>query len=87
MLIENGVLLDSEIDKEDETYLSWKLEETISLSEYLRYCISMNWIDVGKINMDTAYADSNEVYGYLVDYIDESLRESKALEDNLWNCD
>ena len=78
MLIENGVLLDSEIDKEDETYLSWKLEETISLSEYLRYCISMNWIDVGKINMDTAYADSNEVYGYLVDYIDESLRKSKA---------
>lgn len=78
MLIENGVLLDSEIDKEDETYLSWKLEETISLAEYLRYCISMNWIDVSRIHMDTAYADSDEVFDYLVDYIVDSLRESKA---------
>ena len=77
-LIDYGVLLDREIDKEDETYLAWKLEETISLSEYLRYAISQNWIDVSKIHMDTAYADSDEVFYYLVDYIIESLESSKA---------
>ncbi len=78
MLTENGVLKDSEIDKEDETYLSWKLEETISLAEYLQYAISMNWIDVSKIEMDISYADSDEVYVYLVDYIISHLQESKA---------
>lgn len=78
MLIENGVIKDSEIDKEDETYLAWKLEETISLEEYLKYSISMNWIDVSKINMDTSYADSEEVYGYLVDYIINHLMDNRA---------
>jgi len=78
MLIDNGVIKDSEIDKEDETYLAWKLEETISLAEYLKYAISMNWIDVSKINMNTSYADSEEVYGYLVDYIIERLKYNRA---------
>lgn len=78
MLIENGVIKDSEIDKEDETYLAWKLEETISLAEYLKYAISMNWIDVSKINMNTSYADSEEVYGFLVDYIIDHLKYNRA---------
>lgn len=78
LLIDNKVLLDNEIDKQDETYLEWKLEETISLAEYLQYAISMNWIDVTGIDMDSNYADSAEEYKYLVDYIIDSLDNSKA---------
>jgi len=78
MLIENGVLKDSEIDKEDETYLAWKLEESISLKEYLEYAVAMNWIDVSKIDLQSSYSYSDEVYERLVDYIIENLDSSLA---------
>ena len=78
MLSENGVTKDSVIDKEDETYIAWKTEETISLNEYLKYAISMNWIEVSKIDMQTSYSDSDEVYDRLVEYIIEHLDASNA---------
>lgn len=83
MLTENGVLKNDVIDKEDETYLSWKLEETISLQEYLKYAVSMNWIDVSRIELDISYADSDEVYSRLVDYIIERLYESNAFSKKI----
>jgi len=78
MLTENGITKDSIIDKEDETYIAWKIDETISLNEYLKYAISMNWIEVTKIDMKTSYSDSDEVYDRLVDYIIEHLEKSTA---------
>ncbi|MBP9996582.1 MAG: penicillin-binding protein, partial [Lachnospiraceae bacterium] len=62
MLNEKGVILDSEINKNDETYIAWKTDETISLGEFLKYCISQNWIDVSKIELNTKYSDSDEIY-------------------------
>ena len=84
MLTDNGVIISDSIDTEDETYLSWKVEETISLSEYLRYCIAMNWIDVSRISLDNSYSDSNEVYERLVDYIIEKLYDSKSFAKKLY---
>jgi len=78
MLSENGVTKDSVIDKEDETYLAWKVDETISLCDYLKYAISMNWIEVNKIDIKTSYSDSDEVYAQLVQYIIEHLGNSTA---------
>ena len=78
MLSENGITKDSDIDREDPTYIAWKTEESISLSEYLRYAISMNWIEVTKIGMDSAYSDSDEVYERLVDYIEDHLNDSTS---------
>ena len=78
MLTENGITKDNIIDKEDPTYIAWKFDETISLNEYLKYAISMNWIEVTKIDMKTAYSDSDEVYERLVDYIIEHLASSNA---------
>lgn len=73
MLNEKGVILDSEINKNDETYIAWKTDETISLGEFLKYCISQNWIDVSKIELNTKYSDSDEIYNRLCDYIIENL--------------
>ena len=83
MLSENGITKESEIDREDPTYLAWKTEETISLAEYLRYAISMNWIEVTKIDMETSYSDSDEVYERLVDYIIEHLEASNAFSKKM----
>jgi len=65
MLLNEGIIIDSKIDKEDETYLAWKVEETISLGEYLEYCIAKNWIDVTKIELYSEYSDSIEIFNQL----------------------
>ncbi len=84
MLTENGVLKDSEIDKEDETYIAWKKDETISLGQFLQYCISKNWIDVTKIDLKSNYSDSNEVFIQLDDYIIKQLDKSNAFAKKLY---
>lgn len=68
-----NVLMDSKIDKNDATYKAWKIEETISLKEFLNYAISMNWIDITKINLDSKYSDSDEIYRQLLNYLFELL--------------
>ena len=73
MLTEKGVIKDSEIDKENETYLAWRVEETISLGDYLKYLISENLIDATRINLNQEYSDSNEEYNELVEYIINEL--------------
>ena len=83
MLSENGITKDSEIDKEDKTYIAWKTEETISLAEYLKYAISMNWIEVTKIGMESSYSGSDEVYDRLVDYIIEHLENSNSFSKKM----
>ncbi len=65
MLLSEGIILDSKIDKEDSTYLAWKVDETISLGEYLDYCIAKNWIDATQIELNSEYSDSTEVFNQL----------------------
>lgn len=79
LLMDSGrnVLMRSEIDKNDETYIAWTKSETISLKEYLEYAISMSWIDISQISVDSQYLDSEEIYAALVEYIIESLKEEE----------
>lgn len=72
-----GVLLNDKIDTTDPTYLNWRVQETISIKEYLTYAIAMQWIDITKLDLDGQYSDSSEIYEALVDYIIEHL-ESNA---------
>ncbi len=84
MLIENGVIKDSEIDKNDETYIAWRTEETISLSEYIDFLIGRNWIDVTKIDLDSQYSDSSEVYGRICEYITDHLKKSNSFSRKMY---
>ena len=68
MLKEDGILLSKEIDEEDETYKKWKNQQ-ISPKEYLNYCIGQHWIDISQLTVDDKYADSDEMYLALCDYI------------------
>ncbi len=68
-LQKRGIINEKLIDTEDITYKAWREEETISLSEYLYYAISMGWIDVTKLNLEGQYSDSEEVYQKIVDSI------------------
>lgn len=84
ILDDNNVKLVNEIDTSDEVYLAWHQDENIALEEYLRYCIAMRWIDVTKLNLDNDYADSEEVYQTLVDYIIKKLENDPTFEKRIY---
>ncbi len=73
LLKDDGILVRSLIDEKDKTQIAWATEEKISISEYLKYCISMNWIDITKLDLDSQYADSEEIYNQICDYILERI--------------
>ncbi len=60
------------IDQENEVYLSWK-EGRCSLRDYLREAVSEGWIDSTRIETDSRYMESEEVYENLVSYICDAL--------------
>lgn len=84
MLNDLGVIVDSKVDKNDQTYINWRSNETISLNEYLNYLIAMNWIDATKLDLDEQYSDSQEVYARMVDYIIEHLDKSSTFSKRLF---
>lgn len=83
MLGENGVILTSEIDKDDEIYKAWKADE-ISLKEYLNQVIAKNWIDLSRFDLGSQYLDSDEIYNQLLLYIEEELRNDQDFSKTLY---
>ena len=65
------------VDTEDTTYVNWVKNETISMAEFLEYCIAQNWIDVEQLDLDSAYADSREMFDKLVEYMFKLMDQSK----------
>lgn len=76
MLYNNGIIVESRVDRNDETYIAWTTDEVISLNEYLNYCIAMNWIDVTRLDLNSQYSDSEKIYAKIVDYIIAQLEEN-----------
>ncbi|WP_026494688.1 penicillin-binding transpeptidase domain-containing protein [Butyrivibrio sp. WCD3002] len=74
-LYSNGIIKSDKVDKEDATYIAWTKDETISLSEYIRYCIASNWIDVSTLDLESRYVDSDEIFNTIVDYVFKDLDE------------
>lgn len=74
LLSEEGIVLSSEIDSEDEIYQAFRKTETISLKEYLMHMIAMNWIDISKLELENQYSDSEEIYQAMLDYVFDSLQ-------------
>lgn len=75
---DTGILDASLIDTKDETYIAWKTDERISLHDYLRYCATMNWIDVSKIAGDKEYLSTEEILDALWTYIEDYLKEDSG---------
>ena len=76
MLKEDGVLVSSKIDTSDSTYQEWK-NEMLSPREYLKYCISQQWIDITRLEVDEKYADSAEIFKALCQYIQNEIKTDK----------
>ena len=63
-----GIIVKEEGYEEDPTYIAWAKDETISIKEYLEYCISKNWINTQKLDVTKKYSDSEEVYESIIRY-------------------
>ena len=64
------------IDTSDETYLKWK-DGTISLNQYLSYAISQGWVDTSHFEVESKYADSNEIFSVMSAYVLEDIKSDK----------
>lgn len=84
MLLENQVLLQDKIDKADETYIAWTTDETISLKEYLNYCINAGWVDYNVFQTEENYSDSSEIYRDLIAYIISTLQEDDGFQKKVY---
>ncbi|MBD5551349.1 MAG: penicillin-binding protein [Lachnospiraceae bacterium] len=84
LLGNNNIILTDEIDDTDEVYLAWRQDENIPLEQYLRHCIAERWIDVTKLDIENDYADSEEIYEVLVDYILKKLATDSTFEKRIY---
>lgn len=84
MLYSDSVIMESKVDTSDETYIAWTKDEVISLNEYLNYVIAQNWIDVTKLNLNSQYSDSEEIYSQLVEYIFESIDNDSGFSKKMY---
>lgn len=84
MLNKNDIIMKSAVDQEDATYIAWTKDEVISLNEYLNYTIAQNWINVPKLDIDSRYSDSVEIYRRIMDYIFEQLDMDLEFEKRIY---
>lgn len=84
LLRRNGVIMSEAVDSEDAVHIAWTDEETISLSEYLRYCISKNWIDVSKLDLGDKYSDSTEIYDKIREYIVSMIENNTEFQKRFY---
>ncbi len=84
LLGNNNIILTDEIDDTDEIYLAWRQDENIPLEQYLRHCIAKRWIDVTKLELENDYADSEEIYGKLVEYILKKLDSDSTFQKRIY---
>ena len=83
-LYEQNILLRDEVDTDDATYKSWAEDETISMSEYIEYCIRQNWIDTSKLDLDEEYTDSSSVFNAIVDYLEKQLPKDSGFRRKVY---
>ncbi|MBR4668491.1 MAG: penicillin-binding protein [Butyrivibrio sp.] len=83
-LYSDGILDSSKVVRDDKMYIAWTTDETISLTEYLKYAISMNWVDVSKLSLDNQYADSEEIFKHVVKHIMKKLSTDADFKTRLY---
>ncbi len=83
-LYERDILMTDVVDKSDATYIAWTKDEVISLNEYLNYAIAQNWINVSKLDIDSRYLDSVEIYNKILEYIFDVLDRDLEFDKKIY---
>lgn len=67
VLKEEKVVLVDEVDSEDAVFKKYASDK-ISLSEFLQYAITKNWVDLSVLDIGDKYFSSEEIYRKLLNY-------------------
>lgn len=84
MLRKNEVIATDKMDKSDDMYNQYA-NEKISLSEFLIYAISHNWIDLEMLNVGDDYYSTEEIYAKIVEYILEELNDDSSYDKKVYH--
>ena len=84
LLYKNGIIDPDRIDLKDKTYIAWTTDETISLGEYIDYCISMNWVDTTKLEIENNYPSSEEIFSAIADKIIDICDGNKEFQKKFY---
>jgi len=79
-----NMLLSSNIDTTDSNYTAY-INNKLSLSKFLQYAISSNWIDLTKLNIGDEYFSTDELYQKLLVYIKNMLLEDSTFHKKIYN--
>lgn len=74
-----GILNSSAIDTSDEKFKAWS-GGTISIDDYLEYCIKKDWVDVSKISANSKYANTSELYKNLYEYLLKEIETNRDFQ-------
>ncbi|BBF42236.1 cell division protein FtsI [peptidoglycan synthetase] [Lachnospiraceae bacterium KM106-2] len=83
LLGNKGVLLKDKIDKNDATYKKY-VKDKISLSEFLQYAISKEWIDRSKFSDTDGYYSSEEIYAKMIQYTKKLLKNDSTFNKKVY---
>lgn len=84
MLRSDEIISTEKMDKTDETYNKYA-NGKISLSKFLIYAISNNWIDLSALNVGNDYYSTEEIYQKVFDYIFETLLDDTAFDKKVYH--
>lgn len=79
MLKSKGIFDTSAIDTSTEEQIKWT-SEALSINEYLTFAIEQNWIDITTYAQNTKYADTEELYDLLMEYVLDTLAQDSSFE-------
>lgn len=79
-----GVVLKDKINTEDKTYIAYT-DGKISLSHYLKYAFSQNWINLDRLKIEEGkFYSTDELYDILLDYTFNELEEDTGFADFIY---
>lgn len=81
-LYTQGIIDQSKIDTGDKTYKAWTDKETISLAEYLRYCVDKGWVNTSLLN--DADSGSDAAYDALLNYCYDTVKTSSGFRTRVY---
>lgn len=84
LLKDKGILSRSLIDSTDATQIAWATDEVISIHDYLKYCISQNWINTSKLDLSSQYSDSEEIYKKICDIVIEEIDQNMEFQKKIY---
>lgn len=85
MLLADGIIDSSAIDKDDDMYKKWT-KETISFYSFIHYAISQNWISSSRIisEEESKYSGTDEIYDALVKYVLKTIKNDNKFSKKIY---